>query len=218
MLPTQRRPSPDRKSGFHRSFPPVLHRLHRNPTLTDRSALVTRHRRAPAGPAQRRRSGGRFLRPAGSPRWPGFRHRGARSSALLRLPSRALGSATEMHRLPQVPHDGARRRVGGSGRHAQNLPAPCGRRIKAPANTTFLETLASASMLHTQSPRLPGSPLPSCPTARCGDGGWGVPAASSAKHRKPRARAAGRASPRRPSPAKRATWLILPVAYACLKD
>lgn len=45
--------------------------LWRRPELRnflDRLAAVTRHRRAPTGPASRRRTGGRFLRPAGSPR------------------------------------------------------------------------------------------------------------------------------------------------------
>ena len=76
----------------------------------DRLAIVTRHRRAPAG-QPRWCSGGRFLRPAGSPPWTGRAAHGGRPSCS--SPGRPMRSETETPCLTQSSYHGARRWVVG---------------------------------------------------------------------------------------------------------
>ncbi|KAL7369743.1 hypothetical protein ABVT39_007333, partial [Epinephelus coioides] len=87
-------------------------------THPDRLALVTCHRRAPAG----RPSAGVRADGSSGPRVRLYGREDPRGARAPRsLPGRPLCSVTEKPRLPQVSDDGARRGVGGS--HGQNLPA-----------------------------------------------------------------------------------------------
>lgn len=158
----------------------------------DRMATVTRHRRASVG---RPSAGavGRFLRPAGSPLWPGGPTR------------RGAGSPLRPSWQPDLKRD----------RDAPSTPAALPRspppRSRLPCRAPpFVNRRATGEHTFSNPTSIIPTPMLASPYV---SPLWGL---TWQAHTHPSS-ARGRAGVP-PPPVSWATWLILPVAYACLKD
>ena len=189
--------------------------------LTDRLANVTGHRRAPAGQP---RAGVRADGSSGLPVRLYGREGHARRGSEGTLPPRSSRAARSVARprRPVCPSGPSTEPVAGSERPPGRPPRARG---GPPANTMFLEPYDETPLSRVRSLPVRSLARRTPELRRGGPSSIGPPplasaaAGGSVEHNpnSPEARV-GRASPQPARFDLWATWLILPVAYACLKD